>query len=112
LQSQNAAYWEEEFVIRGKLSANFNAERNLMLFKHLFATHPVERIFVDDVIKKKLCSYAKANKLFNDTEIKETLRRLRVEKLHSTHFHLRLKCPEADYTCKAQSAVPAGTGCL
>jgi penicillin-insensitive murein endopeptidase len=111
LQSQNAAYWEEEFVINGKLSTNFNVERNLMLFKHLFATQPVERIFVDEVIKKKFCSYATSKKLLADTEIKETLRRLRVEKLHSTHFHMRLKCPEADYACKAQVSVPAGTGC-
>lgn len=111
LQSQNAAYWEEDFVIKGKLSTNFNVERNLMLFKHLFATQPVDRIFVDEVIKNKFCAYAASKKLLADNEVKETLRRLRVEKLHTTHFHMRLKCPTADYACTAQASVPAGTGC-
>ena len=112
LQSQNASYWEEEFVIKGKISSNFHTQRNLDLFRNLITVQKAERIFVDDVIKKHLCSYAKANKLLNDRDIVETLRRLRTEKLHSTHFHLRLKCPEGDYACKAQAAVPAGSGCL
>jgi penicillin-insensitive murein endopeptidase len=111
LQSQNAAYWEEEFVLKGKISPNFHTERNLDLFKYLVNHHPVERIFVDEVIKKHFCSYAKSKNLLGDPEVKETLRRLRVEKLHVTHFHMRLKCPEADYACKTQAAVPAGTGC-
>jgi len=112
LQSQNASYWEEEFVIKGKISPNFHTERNLELFKNLITVQKAERIFVDEVIKKHFCSYAKSNKLLADKDVVETLRRLRVEKLHSTHFHLRLKCPEADYACKAQATVPAGTGCI
>lgn len=112
LQSQNASYWEEEFVIKGKISSNFHTQRNLDLFRNLITVQKAERIFVDEVIKKHLCSYAKANKLLSDKEVVETLRRLRTEKLHSTHFHLRIKCPEGDYTCKAQAAVPAGSGCI
>lgn len=111
LQSQNAAYWEEDFVKNGVVSSNLYTERNLMLFKHLITTQPIERIFVDAAIKKQFCTFAKANNLLNDPEIKETLRRLRVENLHTTHFHMRLKCPQTDSSCKAQAEVPAGTGC-
>lgn len=111
LQSQNAPYWEEEFVKSGKVSQNFYLERNLALFKHLVLTKPVGRIFVDEAIKKAFCTYAKNNNLLKDPETAETLRRIRVEKLHSTHFHLRLVCAEGDYSCKDQAAVPEGTGC-
>jgi penicillin-insensitive murein endopeptidase len=111
LQSQTAPYWEEEFVINGKVSSNFFLERNLTLFKHLILTKPVGRIFVDEAIKKQFCQYAKNNNLLKDPETIETLRRIRIEKLHSTHFHLRLKCAEGDYSCKDQAEVPEGTGC-
>lgn len=111
LQSPKAVFWEEEFVKKGKVTANLNTERNLMLFKYLVTTQPVERIFIDEVIKKQFCSYAKANNLMNDPEIKETLRRLRTEKLHTNHFHMRLKCPEADYSCQRQAEVPSGAAC-
>lgn len=111
LQSQNAPFWEEEFVKNGVVTANLNTERNLALFKHLIMTKPVERIFVDEAIKKQFCAYAKKNNLLNDAEIKETLRRLRIEKLHTNHFHMRIKCPTTDLKCKAQAEVPQGTGC-
>lgn len=111
LQSQNAPYWEEEFVKNGVMSNNFHIERNLGLFKYLIVNKSVERIFVDQAIKVQFCAYAKKNNLLNDPETKETLRRLRVEKLHSTHFHMRIKCPTTDLKCKAQASVPVGTGC-
>jgi len=111
LQSQSAPYWEEDFVKKGVMSANLHIERNLALFKYLIINKSVERIFVDQAIKVQFCSYARKNNLLNDFETKETLRRLRVEKLHSTHFHMRIKCPTTDLKCKAQVAVPAGTGC-
>lgn len=111
LQSQNAPYWEEEFVKKGVVSSNFHVERNLALFKYFIINKQVERIFVDQAIKIQFCAYAKRNSLLNDPEINETLRRLRVEKLHSTHFHMRIKCPVTDLKCKAQAPVPQGSGC-
>lgn len=111
LQAQNAPYWEEEFVKSGKVSSNFYLERNLELFKHLIHTSPVGRIFVDAAIKTAFCDYAKKNNLQNDPEMISTLRRIRVEKLHSTHFHLRLKCAQEDSSCKDQAEVPEGSGC-
>ncbi len=111
LQSPNATYWEEEFVIKNQVSSNFHTERNLQLFKHLVNQSFVERIFVDRAIKKHLCEFAKNNGLYNDPQIQETLRRLRPQDLHSTHFHLRLFCPKSDLQCTPQSLVPSGTGC-
>ena len=111
LQSQSAAYWEEEFVKNGLTSSNFHTKRNLSLFKYLIVNKQVERIFVDQAIKLELCTYALENNLLNDPDINETLRRLRVEKLHTTHFHMRIKCPSSDLSCKGQVEVPKGTGC-
>jgi penicillin-insensitive murein endopeptidase len=112
LQSPEATFWEEEFVTKkGSVSSNFNTERNLMLFKHLVSRSPVGRIFVDVAIKKQLCQYAEQNGLLKDVMIKETLRRLRPEALHTNHFHMRITCPKDDSGCVSQSEVPAGTGC-
>ena len=111
LQSPDAAYWEEDFVKNKKVSSNFNTERNFLLFKYLINTKPVARIFVDEAVKKLLCTHAKDNDLMDDPETIETLRRLRVEKLHSTHFHMRLKCSDKDYSCESQGEVPPGSGC-
>lgn len=111
LQATNAPFWQEEFVIKGVVTANLDIERSLNLFRYLIMNQPVERIFVDAAIKKAFCTYAKKNNLTADPEYKETLRRLRVEALHTNHFHMRLYCPKTDTACKSQAAVPAGTGC-
>lgn len=111
LQSQNAPYWEEYFVRNGVVSSNFHVERNLELFRYLVINKQVERIFVDKAIKAEFCAFASKNGLMNDSEIRETLRRLRIANLHVTHFHMRIKCPTTDLKCKAQVVVPAGTGC-
>ncbi len=111
LQSQDAAYWEEDFVKSGIVSKNFHIERNFLLFKYLIKNHPISRIFVDEAIKKTFCTYAKTHNLMKDAETIETLRRLRIEKLHSTHFHMRLKCSSHDLSCTPQAEVPEGSGC-
>jgi penicillin-insensitive murein endopeptidase len=111
LQSPAANFWQEEFVKSGKITSNFHAERNLELFKYLVMNHPVQRIFVDKIIKRTLCQYVTANKLTKDVTIQETLRRLRPEPLHGNHFHMRLRCPTTDYKCVKQAEVPKGNGC-
>ena len=111
LQSQNAPFWQEEFVKNGVVTANLDIERNLELFKYLVHNQPVERIFIDVAIKKVFCEYAKNNDLLKDEQIAETLRRLRTESLHTNHFHMRLVCPKTDTACRSQAPVPPGTGC-
>jgi penicillin-insensitive murein endopeptidase len=111
LQSQTSVFWEEEFVKNGVVSDNLDLEKSFNLFRYLVTTHPVERIFVDAAIKNAFCVYAKKNDLLSDKEYIETLRRLRVEALHTNHFHMRLNCPKTDTACRAQTPVPAGSGC-
>jgi penicillin-insensitive murein endopeptidase len=103
--------WDEFFVSGSKITANFNTERNFALFKYLVLTTPVERIFVDLTIKKDLCNYAKKKGMMSDPQTVETLRRLRPQDLHRTHFHVRISCPVNDRECIPQSAPPEGTGC-
>lgn len=111
VQTPGADYWDEDFVSGNKPTANFNSERNLALFRHLVANTPVERIFVDSTIKINLCQYALKNGMMKDPQIVETLRRLRVQNLHRTHFHIRISCPADDHECTPQSEVPSGPGC-
>ena len=65
----------------------------------------VARIFVNPKIKKDLCE--KRTHLFND----QTLSKIRPWYGHDDHLHLRLKCPSADKSCKAQEAPKKGSGC-
>lgn len=111
LQKQNAGHWQEEFVINGKISANFDSERNFELFKYLVHNHPVRRIFVDEVIKTNLCLYARDHNMLDKKEAKHMLKRLRIQKLHANHFHIRITCPVEDLECVEQVEVPSETGC-
>lgn len=111
LQNPEASFWEEEFIYNGKITDNFDTKRNLDLFNYIVHKHPVRRIFVDQLIKDHLCTYASKQGLINDEKIIETLRRLRPAKLHTNHFHLRLTCPKDDAECIEQVEVPEGSGC-
>lgn len=111
LQSPEAAYWEEDFIVDGKISPNFHHQRNFAFFYFLVHHHPVQRIFVDAVIKKEMCLYSKQAGIWNDLKVQETLRRLRVLDLHRTHFHVRIRCPETNSSCVSQEEVPKGHGC-
>lgn len=111
VQSPKATSWDEDFVTGVKPSGNFNVEKNFALFAQLISTEPVARIFVDAAIKKSLCNYVLGSALKNDPKALETLRRLRPQDLHRTHFHIRLSCPSNDKKCTQQAEPPAGTGC-
>ncbi|OLP52654.1 penicillin-insensitive murein endopeptidase [Rhizobium rhizosphaerae] len=63
----------------------------------------VERIFVNPAIKKKLCD--------TWTGDRSNLGKIRPMYGHDEHFHIRLKCPAGDTSCKPQAAVAAGDGC-
>ena len=111
VQSPTSLDWDEDFV-NGKLpTKNFNTERNFELFKFLVKYTPVSRIFVDVAIKKQLCKFATDHFEMNDANTIETLRRLRPQDLHRTHFHLRISCPINDHECIPQSEPASGSGC-
>jgi len=63
----------------------------------------VERIFVNAAIKKALCREAGNSRGW--------LNKVRPYWGHDFHFHIRMRCPEGEATCKPQEPVPAGDGC-
>ena len=99
---------EEEFVVKGQVTSNFDVERNWNLLKDIVIHSFVNRIFVDEHIKKLFCQrYQDETDLF----VTETLRRLRPWPNHGDHFHLRIKCPEGQIHCENQVEPPLGDGC-
>lgn len=109
---QNPQYingFAENMVINGRLSKNFDTARNWEFIKRLHEHGDVQRIFVDPVIKKELCRFARTkNELIRYDDI---LRSLRVLDNHGDHMHVRLKCPPNARECISQEDPPAGTGC-
>lgn len=76
---------------------------DMVALLRLSSEHPnVERIFVNPVIKKELCS-----KFGGQT----WLSKLRPWWGHDDHFHVRLKCPADQPACVAQEPVAPGDGC-
>lgn len=69
------------------------------------ARHPeVDRIFVNPSIKQEMCNHKTPGSAV-------WLRKIRPWWKHDDHFHVRLKCPEGNANCEAQSALPEGDGC-
>lgn len=99
----------DTFVSNGKVTSNFDTERNWYAFKELVKTKRVLRIFMDDAIKNHLCEYAKSIGELKTEE--ETLRRFRPYPNHDNHFHLRITCPANSPGCVPQEEVPPGSGC-
>ncbi|MCF8209743.1 MAG: penicillin-insensitive murein endopeptidase [Rhodoferax sp.] len=62
----------------------------------------VQRIFVNAAIKRAACRSAKGE---------PWLRKLRPERGHDYHFHVRLHCPQGSGKCSAQDPTPEGDGC-
>lgn len=101
--------FRESFVAGGKLTNNFDLDRNWALAKHMVAQGRAQRIFVNEVVKKAFCQLAKKRGELNSQ--KETLRRLRPYAGHEDHFHVRITCPQNSPKCEAQVEVPEGSGC-
>jgi len=102
-------YYADPMVINGKLSPNFDVERNWELMKALHRHGNVQKIFVDQVLKNELCKYAKSK---NDyAKNIQVLRSLRHEKNHEDHMHVRIRCPKNATKCVNLPDPPAGAGC-
>lgn len=101
--------FSESMVTNKRLSKNFDTARNWEFIKRLHENGEVQRIFVDPVIKKELCRFARLkNELIRHDDI---LRSLRVLENHADHMHVRLKCPPNARECISQEDPPAGAGC-
>lgn len=101
--------FREKFVSSGKVSNNFDLERNWALAKLMVATGRPQRIFVNQVIKNAFCKLAREKGELQSAA--ETLHRLRPYSGHEDHFHVRITCPLNSPKCEAQEEIPAGTGC-
>lgn len=77
--------FREEFVRRGRLSSNFDVERNRALIRFFIATDYVRNIFVDPVI---------LNALIQGHEEETWVGFLKPYPRHADHMHLRLIRPE------------------
>jgi penicillin-insensitive murein DD-endopeptidase len=108
-QDPYTEHFIESFVTHGKLSPNFDLERNWDLLNALVATGRVSRIFVDAVIKRAFCKWARREKGL--VGVDETLRRLRPYEKHFDHFHVRITCPLQSPKCITQEEPPEGNGC-
>jgi len=70
----------------------------------LAATRPgVDRVLVHPAIKQELCRTAAGDRAW--------LRRVRPWYGHSSHFHVRMRCPDDSPDCEAFPEAPAGDGC-
>jgi penicillin-insensitive murein endopeptidase len=101
--------FEQSFVKKGRLTANFDIPRNWEILKILVSSGRVQRIFVNSVVKKAFCAYAKATDELESQ--KEALKRLRVIAGHTDHFHVRITCPRNSPACRPQEDMPDDTGC-
>ncbi|WPU65433.1 penicillin-insensitive murein endopeptidase [Peredibacter starrii] len=101
--------FNEDMVINGKISENFDFERNWELMKTLHRYGKVQRIFVDEVVKREVCHHAIS--IGEHDEHVEVLRSLRPFDNHKHHMHVRIRCPDTAKKCVAQEETPAGSGC-
>lgn len=63
----------------------------------------VERILVNAAIKKAVCREARGDRTW--------LSKIRPYWGHNYHFHIRMKCPDGDASCRPQDPAPQGEGC-
>ncbi len=95
-------------VVEGNRNYNkrsYSIEKTYDLFKFAFKQPDIkiDRVFVDRIIIKELCQYAKAKGELagNDKELVQTMfKKLDHYTGHGDHFHIRLKCSSADPACQ------------
>lgn len=86
---------------QGVDSKRFQA-KHVSVLEYVSQQPEVERIFVHPLIKRAACE---------STDRAGWLNKLRPWWGHHYHFHVRLKCPAGQTTCKPQSPPPASHGC-
>ncbi len=105
----NTKGFEESFVKNGKITKNFDIERNWAALKLMNRVGSINRIFMDVAIKRTFCEYAKAHGELESEA--ETLRHLRPYSNHDDHMHVRIECPRGNSRCVSQPEAPPGAGC-
>jgi penicillin-insensitive murein endopeptidase len=75
---------------------------DVSMLQNIVTFPEVERVFVDPVIKRKLCEGHKGEAWLN---------KIRPWRYHSDHLHVRIACPLGDKDCQPQNPVEKGDGC-
>jgi penicillin-insensitive murein endopeptidase len=101
--------YADPMVIKGKVSSNFDHQRNWELMKALHLHGDVQKIFVDVILKNELCRYTK--KIGDYSKNIAVLRSLRHQENHQDHLHVRIRCPKDAKKCVNQPEAPEGSGC-
>jgi penicillin-insensitive murein endopeptidase len=92
-------------VDKGGLDVNKNWTSADAAFLRTVAEQPdVERVLVNAAIKKKMCELEGGHHY-------AWMAKLRPWYGHTSHIHVRLKCPADSPHCRHQPPVPAGDGC-
>lgn len=97
LEARNVVNWKaREFTSHW-------SDRVAGMLEHAASDQRVARIFVNPLIKKRLCEQS--------PEPRAWLGKLRPWWGHADHFHVRLQCPSGSPDCKNQARVKPGDGC-
>jgi len=88
---------------RKKINPDAWMPEHLKLLRRAVSYKEVGLIFVNPVIKRKLCKDAGKDRKW--------LRKVRPWRGHYSHFHVRLTCAKGDKECKNQPPIAAGDGC-
>ena len=92
-------------IAENGLSVNKNWTPPDAAFVRTVAEQPeVERVLVNAAVKKKMCELAGKHHF-------AWMAKLRPWYFHTSHIHVRLKCPAGSPHCRHQPPVPAGDGC-
>lgn len=103
--------FEESFVVKGKVTSNFDVARNWELVKLFEQSGRLNRIFVDEKIKEALCFHALSIGEIKSHE--DALKKLRPYANHDDHLHVRITCPATSAKCEKQDPVlEATSGCF
>jgi penicillin-insensitive murein endopeptidase len=106
--AKNQVY-SDPMVVKEKVIANFDVERNWELMKTLHRHGDVQKIFVDGLLKKAMCAHAK--KVGDYSNHLQVLRSLRHEVNHQDHLHVRIRCPKEAKKCVNQKEPVKEIGC-
>lgn len=87
---------------RDAVNRQYWSEDNVRILKKAASFDEVDRIFVNPVIKRELCSQHAGEPWIG---------KIRGWWGHAEHFHVRLKCPENSPDCKMQQPLKEGDGC-
>lgn len=99
--------FRETFIVNGKISAEFDAEKNYELIRHAIQTYPVDRVFVACKVKEELLKVAERFPLERDA----LFAKITAYPHHNDHFHVRLLCPDTNFKCKSDLKVWKDIGC-